>query len=51
MDNSGWIYADGSEYNYKQLGFEINNNEVILVSYDSLSKTLTIMNQTSWKKL
>lgn len=51
MDNSGWIYASGSEDNYKQLGFDVKDSETLFVSYDSSSKALTIMNQTSWKKI
>lgn len=51
MDNYGWIYADGYEYNYQQLGFDVSNNEIVLISYDSSNKMLTILNQTSWKKL
>jgi hypothetical protein len=51
MDNSGWIYADKSDDNYKKIGFDVNDNDIVLVAYDHCSSILTIMNQTSWKKV
>ena len=51
MDNYGWTYAhEDQKINYKQLGFSINEKDIISILVDPKEEVITFINHTNWQK-
>ncbi len=49
MDSYGWTYAHNDlTTNYKQLGFTINEQDIISIVFDPQDHLITFINHNSW---
>lgn len=50
MDNIGWVYAQGNQSNYKQLGFSFQEEDTISLIYNPKQQLITFVSHSSWQR-